>query len=927
MSSFSVALSRRATRETRAWVEREDGAERLETTLAGEGVEGLSRVLDRPAIPARWLGKAAGKLGLAGEATSEQLRDVLERGEYQGQKLRSRGVGNTSHGIVWAAPKSVSVLLAHPDQQVRETVDASIQAAGEAYIAALEELVRSRQGKEGVRSVPILGLIGAQYLHHTSSNGDPHGHVHILLSNTAPCEDGKWRALDGKTLFAAKRVAEAAANRAMKATLNSRLNLPTNAWGAQEVGSVQVPELRATRKIGESLSGARRHIADVLKDMGKTLSDVTFLQDRLAWKEHRRSKQEIAEKVEHELDAGLSKGGSTAEAIRAMWNDRTDGALGEALASITPKPTPTPPSGQVENPVEFWDRATPDSETGRALEDLENRTLAWIESLHSWTVSDVAARLTLHFGNPSGCMALAGRLVERWSERELVHAPAGVAEACRAIANRDVTKTELVHKAAGLHAKCTSRAAIEIEQQVEDQARDLANDQRQRLAVDVSGLTNEQSEAAALIAKGRGLAVISGVAGAGKTTMLAKVADAARKKDMRVVSVARNAARGVDTGQGISADLKCSIAALLKQPIEKWGARRPVLLVIDEGGVVDRDDWRKLLDLTKTGRVQIVAVGDRDQAQPIDRKAGWHLVQQGAAEANQHRHLGTSWRCKAWTDEASAIRAGDGSAVLKSAEGRVLGVAEDKIADEAAQRVHKNGAAVALTVSNSEAADISRRVQRLCGIEPTTPVAGDSFAGVGDRVRTRRNDHRLGLLNGDRWSVWQTYADGSIDLESEKGVVRVSAEYAREFVELDYAATVDSAQGITVNKAICVLREGTGRSYLYSAATRGRQAPEYLISGAQGEQAHGALQRIVETDDTAKTAKEIAADLQEAEPEKPEADEKPKSSEMDVSEMFESKERLVSAYQQQQRERDEARARQNPRFIDPVPRPRGMRPR
>ena len=130
-------------------------------------------------------------------------------------------------------------------------------------------------------------------------------------------------------------------------------------------------------------------------------------------------------------------------------------------------------------------------------------------------------------------------------------------------------------------------------------------------------------------------------------------------------------------------------------------------------------------------------------------------------------------------------------------------------------------------------------------------------------MRTRRNDHEAKVYNGARWQVTDLHRDGSITVSAENGrSVRLSRDYVREFVELDYAATLDSAQGITVTRALPVVRDGMGRSQLYSAATRGRQAPEYLAVGDdQNFDAAGALRRVIETNDLAKTAHEIAADL------------------------------------------------------------------
>ena len=51
------------------------------------------------------------------------------------------------------------------------------------------------------------GLIGAAFRHRTSRAGDPQLHTHVVVANTTRCEDGVWRALDGRHLYAHARTA------------------------------------------------------------------------------------------------------------------------------------------------------------------------------------------------------------------------------------------------------------------------------------------------------------------------------------------------------------------------------------------------------------------------------------------------------------------------------------------------------------------------------------------------------------------------------------------------------------------------------------------------------------------------------------------------------------------------------------------------
>ena len=60
-------------------------------------------------------------------------------------------------------------------------------------------------------------------------------------------------------------------------------------------------------------------------------------------------------------------------------------------------------------------------------------------------------------------------------------------------------------------------------------------------------------------------------------------------------------------------------------------------------------------------------------------------------------------------------------------------------------------------------------------------------------------------------------------------------DYVREHVSLGYAVTVHSAQGVTADASIAVLREDTSRNLLYVAMTRGRHANHALVYGRSTE--------------------------------------------------------------------------------------------
>ena len=72
------------------------------------------------------------------------------------------------------------------------------------------------------------GFVAARFRHRTSRAGDPHLHWHVLVANMAQGIDGRWSALDGTALYAAKRTAGVMFQTAMRRELTARLGVE---WG------------------------------------------------------------------------------------------------------------------------------------------------------------------------------------------------------------------------------------------------------------------------------------------------------------------------------------------------------------------------------------------------------------------------------------------------------------------------------------------------------------------------------------------------------------------------------------------------------------------------------------------------------------------------------------------------------------------------
>lgn len=149
-----------------------------------------------------WLGRAAERLGLAGQVSREQFFNLCdnEMPDGGGQlTARTRAERRVGYDINFHVPKSVSVALLLFDR--RELLEA-FRAAVRDTIEHLEHDVRTRVRVNGVNEQRVTGnLVAAKFFHGTTRpiDGvpDPHVHAHVFVFNATydPVEH-RWKALD-----------------------------------------------------------------------------------------------------------------------------------------------------------------------------------------------------------------------------------------------------------------------------------------------------------------------------------------------------------------------------------------------------------------------------------------------------------------------------------------------------------------------------------------------------------------------------------------------------------------------------------------------------------------------------------------------------------------------------------------------------------
>jgi hypothetical protein len=334
---------------------------------------------------------------------------------------------------------------------------------------------------------------------------------------------------------------------------------------------------------------------------------------------------------------------------------------------------------------------------------------------------------------------------------------------------------------------------------------------------------------------GDGVSVVVGKAGTGKTFALGAAREAWQAAGYPVlgVAVARRAARELEQDAGIKST---SVAALLSDRHTPVPGR--CVLVVDEAGMVPTRQLAQLVDATEAAGGKLVLVGDHRQLPELEAGGAFRgLVNRGLAiELTENHRQVHGWE-RAALDE---LRDGNAEAAL----GRYQAHDRIHIDDTGGQSRERLVAdwwalrdpvgSVMLAQRRDDVRDLNARARehlRAAGLlgDHVIQLPGGDFA-VGDHVLVKRNDLRLGVVNGDRGQVTHVDPENrrlTLDLGGEQ--VTLGTDYLDDrtvhggpTLQHGYAMTVHVAQGLTVDHAFVLAGPGLNRELGNTALSRGR---------------------------------------------------------------------------------------------------------
>ena len=426
----------------------------------------------------------------------------------------------------------------------------------------------------------------------------------------------------------------------------------------------------------------------------------------------------------------------------------------------------------------------------------------------------------------------------RYSTREMVEIEHGMADAA-----------ERMHQARN-HRVDPQHVARSMEQM--DEAMRVASGDPDRL------LSDEQRRAIEHVTGPERIAAVVGLAGAGKSTMLAAAAASWERQGYAVhgAALSGKAAEGLEESSGIKSRTLASWSRSWEN--EKHQLGRGDVFVIDEAGMVGSRQLASFVGEAEKRGAKIVLVGDHEQLQAIGAGAPFRAI----AEQIGHASLGEIKRqIEPWQQEASIAfashRTMEGLAAYRDkgrihfAEGRDAvraAVVRDYLAD---REQHPEASRVAMAHRRADVRAINEEIRS--ELQERGEVAKGEEAGEftfqtndgkrsfapGDRLVFLENSRDLGVKNGMLGKVKaveedaiHVELDGASNRAPDARMIKIPMnDY--QAVDHGYATTIHKNQGATVDRAFVLASSTMDRHLTYVAMSRHRHDVQLYADGEE----------------------------------------------------------------------------------------------
>jgi len=796
--------------------------------------------------------------------TGQARQDAIDHIEAEERRKDTRQAC-AAYDYTFSVPKTVSVLWGLADATTQQMIAQAHHDAVSAVLDLMErQVAATRKGVTkpataqdsggAIVQADVAGLAATCYDHFDSRTTDPQLHTHVVISNKVlTVDDGQWRSLDGRPMFAATVAISEYYNAILADTLTARLGVT---WEPRVKGRDRNPiwELAAIPQELADLFSTRTNDIEAEKDR---LIDLYVQRHG-----HQPSAQTvIGLRQQATMTTRPPKTVHSLAELTEQWREQAAPILGVEPTGWTRSALD---QAQTEPPVLLRaDDITPDmigTLAAQVVAAVSERRATW----RRWNLYAEATRQTMgwRFADPADREAITAQITQAAEQASLRLTPAALAAPASLTRPDGTSRLRPAN-----HAMFTSQAMLDAEDRLlalsQDADAPTANPGVVSLNRDrrVPALSLDQREAVARVAtSGLALDLLIGPAGAGKTTALSALRAAWEHQhgEGSVVGLAPSATAAQVLGDELGIPTENTAKWLTDHDHKNLNFQAGQLVIIDEASLAGTFTLDRITALAAQAGAKALLVGDPNQLQAVDAGGAFNLLASARPDTptlvDIHR-FSADWEKTATIQ----LRAGDAGVIADYAgNGRIHGGDTDAMQQQAYQAwladinqgrrsilIADNQATV--TALNTQARH-DRIVARQVQPDHEVTLGDGTRASAGDLVITRHNDRRLQagttgwVRNGDRWAVTKVHPDGAITVRRDGynrgATVILPAQYVADSVDLGYAITAFRSQGVTVDTSHVVVTDHTPRENLYVAMTRGKHGNTAYVAtdGPEAEQ-------------------------------------------------------------------------------------------
>ncbi|MDR1431191.1 MAG: relaxase domain-containing protein, partial [Propionibacteriaceae bacterium] len=716
----------------------------------------------------------------------------------------------------------------------------------------------TRRGNGGVRKERTKGLVGALFTHRDARSGDPDLHTHVAVSNKVQAvSDDQWCAIDGTVFHKAAVTASEVYNTMLERHLEESVGVRFAARANSD------PAKRPVRE----LDGMSQALLASWSSRAAAIAKATQLLSTSFQATHGRPPTQVemlklAQTATLDTRAAKHEPRSVEEQAAQWWEESINALGGEehVLKSIDTVLHPQHRVPECSSPD--WEarairKITASVETSKSAWTRFNvQAEAWRQARYGQVpasaIHEIVSRL--HTGAILGQTRISRDVDDP------------VAHLFTINPYRDIDGTQVY----------TSQRILDAEQRICDAAGLRGGMAVSEVAVDLA-LLEAQANAPKhfrlnagqammvreMATSGRRLQLGIAPAGAGKTTAMRTLASAWANENGHIVGLAPSAAAShvLRDATGVYCDTIDKLVfeienGSLPQELQKIGPES--LVIIDEAGMANTLTLDAAITWILGRGASIRLIGDDQQLASV----GAGGVLRDIKTVHGALSLSELVRFKDPAEAAAslAIRSGDTSSLGFYFDNRRihqgdLGSCADQLFQAWIADTNKDldSIMVAPTLDLVSQLNYQGRLHRLSQ-QPSAPndvvaLRDGNQASAGDTIITRRNDRRLRtsrtdyVKNGDRWLVKATHPDGSIHVVHKTSGLGIALPktYVDQHVDLGYATTVHTTQGITADTMHGILKGTETRQLAYTMMTRGVSENHlYVVTVSEGDE-HSAI--------------------------------------------------------------------------------------